>query len=170
MVTQEPRQRFQSATANVTVRNVVSNSFRRASLERQKRLSQNSSTSSQLSRGNSSDQWVFCLFQMFFQKSENNYKLVVNEKQVWAIHKLSPCVSMFSEYTQLVTWEDMILLKCYILTLKISVVLSPLRLCKSVLKYFKIMLIYKLSNDIKKWRVLKIYSQEKAFECINCDQ
>ncbi|PVD28891.1 hypothetical protein C0Q70_11486 [Pomacea canaliculata] len=55
---EEPRQRFQSATANVTVRNVVSNSFRRASLERQKRLSQNSSTSSQLSRGNSSDQSV----------------------------------------------------------------------------------------------------------------
>ncbi|KAK7479644.1 hypothetical protein BaRGS_00029110 [Batillaria attramentaria] len=58
--TEEPRQRFQSATANITVRNVVANTFRRASLERQKNLSvQSSSSSSGLSssRNNSVDKY-----------------------------------------------------------------------------------------------------------------
>lgn len=42
---EEPRKRFQSATANVTVRNVVTNTLRRSSLERQKQSSSGSSSS-----------------------------------------------------------------------------------------------------------------------------
>lgn len=50
----EPRQRFQAATANVTVRNSITSSLRRASLDRQKNLSvQSSSSSSGQSRNNS---------------------------------------------------------------------------------------------------------------------
>ncbi|XP_070190240.1 uncharacterized protein [Littorina saxatilis] len=44
-----PMQKFQSATANMVIRNVVTNTLRRASLERQKNLSVQSSTTSSTS-------------------------------------------------------------------------------------------------------------------------
>ncbi|XP_076467389.1 uncharacterized protein LOC143298371 isoform X2 [Babylonia areolata] len=50
----EPRQRFQSATANVTVRNVVTNTLRRASMDRQKNLSLHSTSSLSSSNQSSS--------------------------------------------------------------------------------------------------------------------